>query len=82
MFDANKMELTDQKLLISGGAGFIGSNLIEHFLQRGNEVICLDDLSTGFLKNIEPFMGNSQFAFIEGDIRNLNTCFRFLASRG
>jgi len=76
VFDAKKMELTDQKLLVSGGAGFIGSNLIEHFLQRGNEVICLDDLSTGFLKNIEPFMGNSQFAFIEGDIRNLNTCLK------
>ena len=67
-------ELTKARLLITGGAGFIGSNLVEHFLQKGNEVVCLDDLSTGYLKNIEPFLQNPRFTFIEGDIRDLDTC--------
>ena len=67
-------ELTDSRLLITGGAGFIGSNLVEHFLMRGNEVICLDDLSTGYMKNIKPFMDDPNFTFLEGDIRYLDTC--------
>ncbi len=62
------------KLLITGGAGFIGSNLCEHFVKKGYEVICLDNLSTGFLHNISHLKGNSHFTFIEGDIRNLDTC--------
>jgi UDP-N-acetylglucosamine 4-epimerase len=69
-----KLELTNSRLLITGGAGFIGSNLIERFLGRGNEVVCLDNLSTGFLKNIEPFMDDDNFTFIEGDIRDPGTC--------
>lgn len=67
-------DLKNQKLLVSGGAGFIGSNLVEHFLAGGNKVLCLDNLSTGYLKNIEPFMEDPNFTFIEGDIRNLDTC--------
>lgn len=67
-------ELTDSRLLITGGAGFIGSNLVEHFLKRGNQVICLDNLSTGYLKNIEPFMDDPNFTFLEGDIRDPDTC--------
>ncbi|MCD4724939.1 MAG: SDR family oxidoreductase [Bacteroidales bacterium] len=71
----NKLtELTNHRLLITGGAGFIGSNLIEHFLERGNTVICLDNLSTGYLKNIAAFQDNQAFTFIEGDIRDLNVC--------
>ncbi|MCK5339316.1 MAG: SDR family NAD(P)-dependent oxidoreductase, partial [Bacteroidales bacterium] len=66
--------LTNQNILVTGGAGFIGSNLVEHFLKRGNQVICLDNLSTGYLKNIEPFMDDPSFTFIEGDIRDLDTC--------
>jgi len=66
--------LTDSRLLITGGAGFIGSNLVEHFLKRGNNVVCLDDLCTGYMKNIEPFMDDPNFTFIEGDIRDLDTC--------
>lgn len=62
------------KILITGGAGFIGSNLCEYFLERGHNVVCLDNLSTGFKKNIEPFLSNLRFSFIDGDIRNLNTC--------
>lgn len=73
-------ELTGHRLLITGGAGFIGSNLIEHFLQRGNEVVCLDNLSTGYMKNIEPFLENPAFTFVEGDIRDFQTCLD--AARG
>ena len=66
--------LTNKKLLITGGAGFIGSNLLEHFLKRGNEVVCLDNLSTGYRKNIEAFTGMPGFTFIEGDIRDTDVC--------
>lgn len=62
------------KILITGGAGFIGSNLCEHFVRQGHDVKCLDNLSTGFLHNIEQLMSRSNFHFIEGDIRNLETC--------
>ncbi len=67
-------ELKNARILITGGAGFIGSNLVEHFLERGNEVICLDNLATGFMKNIAPFMDDERFTFIKGDIRDLDTC--------
>ena len=66
--------LKNTKLLVTGGAGFIGSNLIEYFLKNNNEVICLDNLSTGHKKNISDFMDNPNFQFIEGDIRDLDTC--------
>lgn len=61
-------------ILITGGAGFIGSNLCEYFLEKGHNIICLDNLSTGFKKNIEPFLSNRHFSFIKGDIRDLQTC--------
>lgn len=62
------------KILITGGAGFIGSNLCEYFLYKGHSVTCLDDFSTGFRHNIEPFLKNSNFELVQGDIRNLETC--------
>jgi len=62
------------KILITGGAGFIGSNLVEHFLSKKHEIICLDNLATGYMYNIEEFIPNLKFTFIEGDIRNLETC--------
>jgi UDP-N-acetylglucosamine 4-epimerase len=65
-----------QTILITGGAGFIGSNLCEYFLNKGYNIICLDNLSTGFKKNIEDFINNPNFTFIEGDIRNLETCIK------
>lgn len=62
------------KILITGGAGFIGSNLCEYFVNKGYEVVCLDNLSTGFIHNIEPLLSCENFSFIQGDIRDLETC--------
>lgn len=62
------------RLLITGGAGFIGSNLCEHFVGKGFDVVCLDNLSTGFLHNIEPLKNCGNFRFIQGDIRDLDMC--------
>ena len=60
--------------LVTGGAGFIGSNLCEAILNLGYTVRCLDNLSTGKYENIEPFTTNPKFTFIKGDIRDLDTC--------
>ena len=62
------------KILITGGAGFIGSNLCEHFINKGNAIVCLDNFSTGHRHNIEPFLSHPDFELIEGDIRNLADC--------
>ncbi|WP_269237510.1 SDR family oxidoreductase [Flavobacterium flavigenum] len=61
-------------ILITGGAGFIGSNLCEHFLNLGQNVICLDNFSTGHRHNLSDFMTNPNFKLIEGDIRNISDC--------
>ena len=62
------------KILVTGGAGFIGSNLCEILLEKGNEVVCLDNFATGKRENIHSFLGDSQFKLIEGDIRKLEVC--------
>lgn len=62
------------KILITGGAGFIGSNLCEYFLQQGYHVTCMDNLSSGSFKNIKEFIDRSDFEFVEADIRDLNAC--------
>ena len=64
------------RILITGGAGFIGSNLAEKLLsdERVNFVRILDNLATGSLKNIESFMKHPKFEFLQGDIRNYDTC--------
>lgn len=62
------------KIVITGGAGFIGSNLCEYFVEKGYEVTCLDNLSTGFHRNIAPLLEKNTFHFVEGDIRDLGTC--------
>lgn len=62
------------KILVTGGAGFIGSNLCETLLENGNTVRCLDNFATGKRENIEPFLENKNFNLIEGDIRDLDTC--------
>ncbi|MBQ9511961.1 MAG: SDR family oxidoreductase [Lachnospiraceae bacterium] len=73
MYD--KIKFPDNStFLVTGGAGFIGSNLCEAVLTMGYRVRCLDDLSTGHKENIEPFLSNEHFTFIEGDIKNLDTC--------
>lgn len=67
-------KITNSRVLVTGGAGFIGSNLCEHLLQHSNEVICLDNFSTGRMENIQPFLENKNFTLIKGDIRDLNDC--------
>jgi len=67
-------KITNSKILITGGAGFIGSNLTEALLKQGNRVVCLDNFSTGFKKNIEPFLADDNYTLIEGDIRNFDDC--------
>lgn len=64
----------DALFVVTGGAGFIGSNLCEAILAMGYRVRCLDDLSTGKMENIEPFLKNTNFTFIKGDIRDYDTC--------
>lgn len=63
-----------EKILITGGAGFIGSNLCDHFIARGYKVVCLDNFATGFRRNIEQHLSNPNFTLIEGDIRNMDDC--------
>lgn len=62
--------------LVTGGAGFIGSNLCEAILKLGYKVICLDDLSTGKQENIDLFIENENYKFIRGDIRDYETCLK------
>lgn len=66
--------LTYSKVLVTGGAGFIGSNIIEKLLEQNNFVVCLDNLATGKMANIKSFIDNKNFRFINGDIRDLATC--------
>lgn len=64
------------KILVTGGAGFIGSNLCESLLSDGHSVVCLDNLSTGHIENIKPLLEQypNHFQFIKGDIRFLDDC--------
>ena len=66
--------LKNKKILVTGGAGFIGSNLCEALLRHGTIVTCLDNFATGKLENLSEFLDDPQFTLIEGDIRNLETC--------
>lgn len=68
------INLSEKKILVTGGAGFIGSNLCETLLSKGNQVICLDNFATGKRENIAHLHDNDNFTLIEGDIRNLEDC--------
>ena len=71
----HSQDLSKYNFLVTGGAGFIGSNLVEYLLKYGaKKVRVLDDLSNGYIENIQEFMNHPSFEFIEGDIRNLDTC--------
>lgn len=69
----------NSRFLITGGAGFIGSNLSEALLELGHKVRVLDDFSTGKRENIERFLENSNFELVEGDIRNIDICKKAVA---
>ena len=64
----------NHSVLITGGAGFIGSNLCEMLIEKGYRVVCLDNFATGHRSNIESLINHPQFTLIEGDIRSLETC--------
>ncbi len=66
----------ETKFLVTGGAGFIGSNLCEAILNLGYKVRCLDDLSTGKQGNVDLFLNNSNYEFIKGDIKDLEVCLK------
>ena len=68
--------LENSTFLVTGGAGFIGSNLCEAILKLGYKVRCLDDLSTGKQANVDMLMDNHNYEFIKGDIKDLDTCMK------
>ena len=70
------IELTNKNILVTGGAGFIGSNLCEALLEKGNKVVCLDNFATGKRENIEKLLKDTDFTLIEGDIRKIEDCLK------
>lgn len=73
------MKETSYHILITGGAGFIGSNLCEYFLSKGHKVVCLDNFATGHRHNLAAFEGNDRFMLLEGDIRSMADCQKAVA---
>lgn len=71
---SNQLRITNKKVLVTGGAGFIGSNLCDDLIAHGNTVICLDNFATGKRQNIAHLLEHPNFTLIEGDICNLGTC--------
>jgi len=71
-----KQMLRDNRVLVTGGAGFIGSNLVESLLDNGNYVVCLDNFSTGKRENLVKYNEDPNFKLIEGDIRNYGDCLK------
>ena len=75
-----EINIKNKKVLVTGGAGFIGSNLCEALLEKQNKVVCLDNFATGKRENIAGLLNNGNFTLIEGDIRNFEDCQK--ASQG
>src|SRR5437016_5276910 len=73
-------DLSKLSFLITGGCGFIGSNIVEYLLRHNaGRVVVLDNLSTGFKKNIDPFLSQKNFQLIEGDITDIQSCHKACA---
>ena len=70
------IKFSNKSILVTGGGGFIGSNLCEALLEKGNKVICLDNFATGKRENLENFIEDANFTLIEGDIRKLDDCLK------
>lgn len=74
-------DISKLSFLVTGGAGFIGSNIVEYLIKyNAGKVVVLDNLSNGYKKNIEKFIGLPNFEFIEGDITNFETCKKIVQS--
>ena len=71
----------NKKILVTGGAGFVGSNLVEALLERDNEVTVLDNFATGKMENLVPFLKNKSFKLIVGDIRDMDKCREAVAGQ-
>ncbi len=69
-------KISNKRVLVTGGAGFIGSNLCENLLKYDNQIICLDNFSTGKVENIQDYIAHKNFKLIVGDIRNLDDCIK------
>lgn len=69
-------QIINKKILVTGGAGFIGSNLCEYLLEYDNQVVCLDNFATGRMQNIQHLFENPNFTLIVGDIRNIADCHK------
>lgn len=77
MYEINyhNKDISNTTFLVTGGAGFIGSNLVEYLLKfKAGKVRVLDNLSNGYYKNLEPFLSNASFEYIEGDMLDVETC--------
>lgn len=68
--------ITNKKILVTGGAGFIGSNLCDALIENGNQVVCLDNFATGKPQNIAHLLNHHAFTLLVGDIRNLADCMK------
>ena len=71
-----KIDFSNNKVLVTGGGGFIGSNLCEVLLEKGNKVVCLDNFATGKRENLDHLLNDSNFMLIEGDIRKIEDCIK------
>ena len=70
------LDIKNKKILVTGGAGFIGSNLCEILIEKKNKVVCFDNFLTGKLENLNKIINNHNFRLIEGDIRKLEDCLK------